>query len=77
MNRTVAISEAVFDRLVHIARDEGLPNIEALLERWASSFGPSPQEMAIQQIRKDRSEILAKYGEQPDSTTLIREDRDR
>jgi hypothetical protein len=77
MSKTFAVSDAVYDRLSIVARQQGLPSIEALLERWFRGETPEPRQAAVDRILARQFEMKAKYGKQPDSTDLIREDRNR
>lgn len=77
MSHTLSLSDVLFERLVHIAQNEGLPSVEALLAQWADSFGPTQRELAIQRIQSRRQQMLEKYGRQSDSTEIIRADRNR
>jgi hypothetical protein len=77
MSKTVTLSDAIYDRLSRAAAEHGLPNIEALLIEWMESSGAATRRETITRIRILHGEMAAKYGPQPDSTDLIREDRSR
>ncbi len=78
MSRTLVISDALYERLERTARQRGLQSIEQLLEEWQhSSDEVSAREATIARIDALRDHLRTKYGEMPDSTTLLREDRAR
>jgi hypothetical protein len=77
MSQTLTISEALYHRLESEARLRGL-SIEQLLEEWERRESElKRREEAVREINSLRERIFAKYGEMPDSTELLREDRGR
>lgn len=83
MSVTITVSEETFSRLENAARSKGKKNVEQFLDDLGL---PSPdlsaEELArrkevVQGIREFRSQMKEKYGVMPDSTPLIREDRER
>lgn len=75
MSRSLSIPDELYDRLAAEASSEGLPGIEALLRRISDSFSERQRHKAVERVRKLSQELHRKYGEQPDSTPLIRSDR--
>jgi hypothetical protein len=78
MSQTLTISDTLYTRLQQAARERGFQTIEQLLEAW-QAFDTERQQRqhAIQQIDRVRDKLFARYGEQPDSVELLREDRAR
>lgn len=78
MQRELRISETLYDELENAARQHGLESIEQLLRFWQENDAERlARQAAVQEIDALRHELERKYGEMPDSTSLIREDRDR
>jgi len=78
MSRTLTISERLYQRLEAEAEARGLENVEQLLEERASNGSDfSGRRAAVDDIDRLRNRLFTKYGEKPDSTNLIREDRAR
>ncbi|HTU93752.1 MAG TPA: hypothetical protein VMF69_26970 [Gemmataceae bacterium] len=78
MSQTLTISDVLYHRLETAARQHGLSSIEQLLEWWQSQDGDLNQRrQSVQRIDSVRAKLLATYGEMPDCTALIREDRER
>lgn len=78
MSQSLTISDALYHRLESAARQRGLPSIEQLLELWqARDVDLAQRRQAVQRIDAGRAKLLASYGELPDSTALLREDRER
>ena len=77
MSHTLVIPDQLFERLDRAARSEGLSRVEDLLMKMSDSISGDDRDDAVAQIRSLRQRLQAKYGEMPDSTDLIREDRDR
>jgi len=78
MSQTLTISDALYHRLENASRQRGLSNIEQLLELWqAREVDLNQRRQAVQHIDSVRARLLAAYGELPDSTALIRADRER
>jgi hypothetical protein len=78
MSRTLLIPDELYDRLDAAARQQGLDNVEQLLAAWQSREEETSQrQRAVQAIDALRARLFATYGEMPDSTDLIREDRAR
>jgi hypothetical protein len=56
----------------------GLDSIEQLLEQWQAQADEIDKRWrTVQQIDTLRGQLFATYGEMPDSTALIRADRER
>ncbi len=78
MSRTITLSDELYARLEAEARRRGLRSIEHLLDLWQTSADELVQRAhAVQRIDALRTRVLATYGEMPDSTALIQEDRAR
>lgn len=77
MSRTLTISDELYARLEREAQIRGL-SIERLLEEWQSSDASLHQRKdVVRGIDALREHLFSKYGEMPDSTDLLREDRAR
>ena len=78
MSRTVTISDELYARLEAEARARGLSDIECLLEEWEQNgVNLNQRQDVVRRIDNLRERLFAKYGELPDSTELVREDRAR
>ncbi len=77
MSRTITISDALYQRLAEEARQRGLNSVEQLLERLSISEEREQRREVVARIDALRNLLAAKYGEMPDSTELLREDRAR
>lgn len=78
MSRTLILSDTLHDRLKTSAQKRGFNSIEQLLEIWLTSEDDTEARAAtVQQINTLRENLYTKYGEMPDSTALLREDRER
>lgn len=86
MSQTLTIPDDLYARLENTARRR--VTIEGLLRTWQSNdqdeqdIGDEGAEMsrrraAVARMDATRAELAARYGEMPDSTDLIREDRAR
>jgi hypothetical protein len=81
MNQTLTISENLYSRLQTGAQLRGL-SIEQLIEQVVEEWERRESEIrrrheVVREINELRESLFAKYGEMPDSTELIREDRER
>jgi hypothetical protein len=77
MSQTLTISDALYHRLENTVRERGLHNIEQLLEWWQAREVDLKQRcQVVRHIDAARAQMLTTYGELPDSTALIREDRE-
>ncbi len=78
MSQTLTIPDVLYLQLETTARMRGLKSIEQLLELWQSRENERHQRQeTVRRIDALRERIFATYGEMPDSTALIREDRER
>ena len=78
MGKTLVISDELFEKLEAAARRRGLASVEQLLEKWqASEVELYRRREAVRRIDAVREKLRETYGEMPDSTPLIREDRER
>jgi predicted RNA binding protein YcfA (HicA-like mRNA interferase family) len=57
----------------HVLEEHNIGDVN----RGAREMDLNQRRQAVQQIDSVRAKMLATYGEMPDSTTLIREDRER
>jgi hypothetical protein len=78
MSKTVTISDESYRRLEKEARARGLASVEELFEQLGVPEVPlSEREEVVARINSLRGRLLAKYGEMPYSTDILREDRAR
>ena len=82
MSVTLKISEETYKKLQNTAMAHGKHNVEQLLEDWQDETVTSEENLAHRkqvgiQIRNFQKQMLEKYGVMPDSTELVREDRER
>ena len=76
MARMLTISETLYDELDAEARRRGL-SIEELLEQWRSTEELDKRQEAVARVERLERRLRARYGDMPDSTELVREDRAR
>ena len=77
-NHTISLSDPVYDWLNDEAQKRGLDTIEELLEAWkVENRDRDQRDDLVGRITALRQQLYEKYGEMPDSTALIREDRQR
>jgi hypothetical protein len=77
MSRTLTISDELYSRLEKEAQMRGL-SIELLIEEWEQSEANLLQRKdVVRGIDALREHLFSKYGETPDSSNLVREDRAR
>ena len=76
MSVTITVSDKTYQKLKTAAQSKGFEQVEDFLDEW--------KEAESQDRRKVIDDILAfqkrmgeKYGVMPDSTLLVREDRER
>ena len=82
MSRNLTISDDLYVQLESISQAQGFDSIEKLIEQTLEVWQDKDDDLAkrqevVQRINLLREQLLAKYGEQPDSTDLIRADRER
>jgi hypothetical protein len=77
MSRTVVVPDDVYERLEHTARRRGLQSVEQLLTEWQPDDDLQMRQATVGHIDALRERLLAQSGEMPDSTDLLREDRER
>lgn len=78
MSKTLRISDDLYERLEHVARQKGLNNIEQLLESWQLAEDRlDKRRETVDKIDALRRRLFHTYGQMPDSVELIREDRGR
>ena len=77
MSRTLTISNELYDRLAKEAQMRGL-TIERLIAEWErGEANLIKRKDVVREIDGLREHLFSKYGEMPDSSDLIREDRAR
>ena len=77
MSRTLTISDELYARLEKEAQMRGL-SIERLIEEWERNEANLLQRKdVVREIDTLRERLCFKYGEMPDSSDLVREDRAR
>ncbi len=77
MSRTLTISDELYIRLEKEAQVRGL-SIERLIEEWEQHDAQLLlRKDAVREVDDLRERLFPKYGEMPDSTELIHEDRAR
>lgn len=75
---TLTISDALYQRLVAEAEVRGFQSVEQLLEERAENgVSVAHRAAVVSDIDDLRTRLFEQYGEMPDSTNLIREDRTR
>lgn len=77
MSRTLTLPDYLYNRLEDAARRQGIDEVAWI----AARLPPSPEELERRgQLVADalsfREQMGPKYGEQPDSVAMIREERD-
>lgn len=77
MSHTVIVSDHAYQRLVISAQRRGLQSVEQLLEEWQLDDDIQTRQAAVERIDALRNHLFEKYSEMPDSTSLLREDRER
>lgn len=77
MSRTLVIPDQLYARLAAEARSEGLAGVEDLLQKLVGALPRRARRGQVEQVRAVHERLRHKYGELPDSTPLIREDRSR
>ena len=77
MSRTLTISDAAYERLRAEAGRRGV-SVEQLIEGWKPEDDEGRQwRDAADRAEEIQERLYARYGEMPDSTPLIRDDRER
>jgi quinol monooxygenase YgiN len=83
MSVNINVSDETYNKLKISAQIRGKKNVEHLLEEWEDEQTVERQnelkrrKEAGKEIRKLQKKMHEKYGVMPDSTELIREDRNR
>lgn len=75
MSQTLTISDELYVRLEHSARQQGFDSVEQLLDTWLRMV--EDRKVTVQRIDALRARLFKSYGTMPDSTELVREDRQR
>ena len=77
MSRSLTISDELYDRLEKEAQIRGL-SIERLIEEWEQNEATLlRRKNVVRSIDGLREQLFSKYGEMPDSSGSVREDRAR
>jgi hypothetical protein len=78
LSQILRVSDELYSRLERVAHKRGLENIEQLLEEWGGLEDEQGQRAsAVNYIPQLRTSLIERYGQMPDSTPLVREDRER
>jgi len=83
MSVSITVSEETYNKLKASAQARGKENVEQLLEDWVDEQAIEWQKELNRrkevgrEIEAFREKMHEKYGVMPDSTELIREDRQR
>jgi hypothetical protein len=78
MSQILRVSDELYSRLERVAHKRGLENIEQLLEEWGGlEDEQGHRASAVNYINQLRTSLIERYGQMPDSTPLVREDRER
>jgi hypothetical protein len=78
MSQTITVSDDLYARLEQSARHRGFASVEQLVDAWQTAEDKLCQRRAaVQRIHETREKLRSAYGELPDSTEWIREDRAR
>jgi predicted CopG family antitoxin len=77
MSRTLTISDELYTRLEQEAQMRGV-SIEHLIEEWKRhEANLLLRKDVVREIDTLREHLFSKYGEMPESSDLVREDRTR
>lgn len=74
--RVRKLDEVVVQEFKDRARREGT-SVEAILRALITAEALRPKKELMERLRKHHEEFRAKYGVLPDSTPIIREERER
>jgi hypothetical protein len=78
MSRTLTVSDDLYRQLEASARRSGVSSVEDLLALWqARADELNQRRQIVQETDALRARVFTAHGEMPDSTPLLREDRDR
>lgn len=77
MSRTITVSDTLYDRLMEQAHSQGMDDLAAWIEATLLNDNPQKRQQTVENIKSFREEMKLKYGEMPDSVSLVREDRGR
>ena len=75
MSQTLTVSDELYTRLEHSARQQGFDSVEQLLDVWQRMA--EGRKITIEHIDSLRTRLFKTYGTMPDSTELVRVDRER
>lgn len=77
MSKTLTVSDDVYDRLEREAQVRGL-SVELLIEEWERNESElARRKNVVRGIDSLRERVFSRYGEMPDSSDLIRDNRAR
>lgn len=77
MSRNLTLSDELYARLEAEARNRGLDSITKLLAEMGATEPRRDRREAIRRIDALREQLRTTHGELPDSTELLRADRQR
>lgn len=78
MSHNLVISDELYQRLLADAEARGLKSVQQLLEEPSENgVDVASRAAVVRDIDGLRERLFGRYGEMPDSTSLIREDRTR
>ncbi len=77
MSRTLTVSEDVYNWLQEEAANRGVDSAALALEQMRHEETVRRRQEVGRRIDEHREQLFAKYGLMPDSTELVREDRER
>lgn len=83
MSVTLTVSDKAFQKLQISAKQQGKKNVEELLEEWQDESAIDFEKKLArrrelgERMSQLRERIFLEHGTMPDSTELIREDRER
>lgn len=76
MSVTISVSSETYQKLENVARRKGFDDVEKFLDDWEDDELAERRE-AVDRIIEFQTRMGEKYGVMPDSTELVREDRER
>ena len=76
MSVTLTVSEKTYKKLKNVAQSKGFEDVEKLLNEWEELELANRREVG-NRILEFQNKMGEKYGVMPDSTELVRQDRER
>ncbi|MDQ3706180.1 MAG: hypothetical protein M3437_13405 [Chloroflexota bacterium] len=77
MSITLTLSDDIYHWLQEEAATRGVGSVELALEQIRREGRIRRRQQVGKRIDEHREQLFAKYGVMPDSTELVREDRER